>query len=132
MPESRDDARDNLTILMLADQYVGSRATIACRNHELLRVPKREDDVPALPVQCIHLLVALRVHPHGSPQPSNHRSPDRRKHRKFQPRLYPLQGKATHPAHPGTALHEAAGIVPLVEGARHASPLRQSSLGPAP
>jgi hypothetical protein len=59
MPESRDDARDDLTILMLADQHVGPCSTIACRDHELLRVPKREDDVLALTIQGIHLLVAL-------------------------------------------------------------------------
>jgi hypothetical protein len=64
MPESRDDARNDLTIPMLADQYVGSCSTIACGDHELLRVPKREDDMAALPIQRIDLLVALRIHPH--------------------------------------------------------------------
>jgi hypothetical protein len=53
----------------------------------LLRVPKREDDVPALTIQRIHLLVALRIHSHGPPQPSYHRSPDRRKDRELQPLL---------------------------------------------
>jgi len=64
MPESGDDARDDLAILMLTDQHVGPWSTIACWNHELLRMPKREDDVPAFTIQRIHLLVALRVHPH--------------------------------------------------------------------
>jgi hypothetical protein len=50
MPESRDDARDDLTILMLADQHVGPCSTIACRDHKLLRVPKRENDMPALTI----------------------------------------------------------------------------------
>ena len=67
MSESRDDPRDNFTILMLADQHVGPLSTISCRNHELLRVPKREDDVLALAIQRIHLLVALRIHLHGPP-----------------------------------------------------------------
>ena len=78
MPESRDDARDDFTILMPADQHVGPGPTIAYRDHELLRVPKREDDMAALTIQRIDLLVALRIHPHRPPQPSNHRSPDRR------------------------------------------------------
>jgi hypothetical protein len=59
MPKLRDDARNDLTILMLADQHVGPCSTIACRDHELLRMPKREDDVPALTIQRIHLLMAL-------------------------------------------------------------------------
>jgi hypothetical protein len=87
MPESRDDASNDLTILMLTDQHVGLGTTISYRNHELLRMPKREDDVPPLTIQGIHLLVALRIHPHRPPQPSNHRSPDRREHRELQPIL---------------------------------------------
>jgi len=85
MPESRDDTRDDLSILMPADQHVGSWPTIACRNHQLLRMPKREDDMPSLTIQRIHLLVPLRIHPHRPPQPSNYRSPDWREHRKLQP-----------------------------------------------
>jgi hypothetical protein len=95
MPESRDDARDDLTILMPADQHVGPCSTISYRHHELLRMPKREDDMPALTIQGIHLLVALRIHPHRPPQPSNHRSPDRREHRELQP----LQQKFSHLNH---------------------------------
>jgi hypothetical protein len=87
MPESRDDTRDDLAILMPADQHVGSWPTIASRNHQLLRMPKREDDMPSLTIQRIHLFVPLRIHPHRPSQPSNHRSPDRRKHREFQPIL---------------------------------------------
>jgi hypothetical protein len=59
MPKSRDDACDNLAILMPTDQHVGSWSTIAFRDHELLCVPKREDDMPALTIQRIDLLVAL-------------------------------------------------------------------------
>lgn len=72
MPETRDDARDNLTILMLADQHVGLWTTIPYRHHKLLRMPKREDDMPALTIQGIHLLVTLRIHLHRPPQPSNY------------------------------------------------------------
>lgn len=85
MPKSRDDPRNDLTILMLADQHVGSRSTIACRDHQLLRVPKGEDDVPTLTIQGIHLLMALRIHPHRPPQPSNHRRSDRREQRELRP-----------------------------------------------
>jgi hypothetical protein len=67
MPKARDNARDDLTILMLADQYVGPCSAIAGRNHQLLRVPKCEDDVLALTVQRIDLLVALRIYPHRPP-----------------------------------------------------------------
>jgi len=48
--------------------------------------------MPALTIQCIHLLVALRIHPHRPPQPSNHRSPERREHRELQPLLDSLHG----------------------------------------
>jgi hypothetical protein len=50
MPESGDDARDDLAILMLADQHVGLCTTISYRDHELLRMPKRKDDMPALTI----------------------------------------------------------------------------------
>ncbi len=53
----------------------------------MLRVPKRKNDMPALTIQGIHLLMALRLHPHRPPQPSNHRSADRREHRELQPLL---------------------------------------------
>jgi len=92
MPESRDDARDNLAILMSTDQHVGPWSTIAGRDHELLRVPKREDDVPALTIQRVDLFVALRIQSHRPPQPSNHRSSDRREHRELQPLLDSLHG----------------------------------------
>ncbi len=64
MSESRDDARDDLTILMLADQHVSPCSAIALGNHELLRVPKCEDDMSALTIQRIDLLMSLRIHPH--------------------------------------------------------------------
>src|SRR5262249_1082205 len=126
------DACDDLTILMLADQYVGPCSTITGRDHELLRVPKCEDDVLALTVQCIHLLMALRIYPHRPPQSSNHRCADRREQRELQPGLDSLQGRTTHPSRPGTASHGAACTVPHGEAARHASPLQQSSPGPGP
>ena len=92
MPESRDDARDDLAVLMPADQHIGPWSAIARRDHELLRVPKREDEMPALTIQRIHLLVALRIHPHRPPQPSNHRSSDRREQRELQPLFDSLHG----------------------------------------
>jgi len=61
MSQARDNARDDLTILVLADQYVGPCSTIAGRDHELLRVPKCEDDVLTLTVQRIDRLMALRI-----------------------------------------------------------------------
>jgi hypothetical protein len=71
MPESRDNAGDDLTILMLADQDVGACSTIAYRDHELLRMPKRKNDMPPLTIQGIHLFVALRLHSHRPGQSSN-------------------------------------------------------------
>ncbi len=59
MAESRDDARDDLAILMPTDQHVGPWPTIASWNHQLLRMPKRENDMPSLTIQRIHLLVPL-------------------------------------------------------------------------
>src|SRR5688572_405532 len=132
MPESSDDTRDDLTIPMLADQHVAPCSTIAYGDHELLCVPKREDDVPSLTIQLVHLFVALRLHPHRSPQPSNHRSPDRGKHRELHPLFDPLHGGVTHRKHPGTASHGAAGTAHRDEAVPRASPLRRSSLGPAP
>jgi hypothetical protein len=48
MPESRDDACNDFTILMLADQHIGLSTTITYRDHELLLMPKREDDMAIL------------------------------------------------------------------------------------
>lgn len=81
MAESRNDARDDLTVLMLADQHIGSCSTIPDRDHELLRMPKCKDDMLALTIQGVDLLVALRIHCHRPPQPSHDSRPDRRQHR---------------------------------------------------
>jgi hypothetical protein len=67
MSKAGDNACDDLAILMLADQYVGPCSAITGRNHELLRVPKCEDNVLTLTVQGIDLLMALRIYPNRPP-----------------------------------------------------------------
>lgn len=65
MPEFGNDSRDNFSILVLADQHVRAGSTVADRDHELLGMPKGQDDVAAITVQRIDMLLPLRFDTHG-------------------------------------------------------------------
>jgi len=79
--ESLDDARDDLSVLMLTDQDMRLSAPIRKRHHELAGMPKSEDEPCAFTMQPIDLLPAFRVDAHGPPKASDHRGSDRREDR---------------------------------------------------
>jgi len=70
--ESLDDARDDLSVLMLTDQDMRLSATIRKRHHELTGMPKSKDEPCAFTMQPINLLVAFRVNAYGPPKASDH------------------------------------------------------------
>ena len=90
MPEFGNDARNDFSILMLADQHVRAWASITDRNHELLRMPKRQNDIATLAIERIHMFVPLRIDTHGPTQSTNDCGADRREHRQLEPGFDPL------------------------------------------
>lgn len=58
MAESCNDPGDDLTVAVLADQDMRALPTVAERDHELLGVPKRQDDMAPFPIQRIHGFMA--------------------------------------------------------------------------
>jgi hypothetical protein len=83
--ESGDDASNNFSIPVLTDQHMGTGSAVTERNHELLGVPKRQDDMPPFPIECIDWLLATCLEPHAFPDPLDDRSTYRRKHKEFDP-----------------------------------------------
>lgn len=86
MTESGDDASNNFSIPVLANEHMGTGSTVPERNHELLGVPEGQDDMPPLPIERIDRFLSTRLEPHAFPDPLNDRSAYRRKHREFDPR----------------------------------------------
>jgi hypothetical protein len=89
--EPLDDPRNDLSILVLADQNVRQRTAIRQGHHELTGMPKRDDDMLAVPVQAVHMFVAACFDPHRPSQGPNHRRSGRRKHRKLDPAFHRFQ-----------------------------------------
>jgi hypothetical protein len=56
---------DQLAVSMLTDQQMRFRPSIGQRHHQLLTVPKRDDDPLAFAIQLIHLLPTLGPQPQG-------------------------------------------------------------------
>jgi hypothetical protein len=48
MPEPGNNARNDLPVPVLTDQHMGTGSTIAERNHQLLRMPEGQNDMPTL------------------------------------------------------------------------------------
>src|SRR6476469_5019090 len=57
MPKPRNDPRDDFPIAMLANQHMGTGSSIPDRNHQLLGMPKGQDNVASFPVQPIERFV---------------------------------------------------------------------------
>ena len=57
MPESCDDAGNDFSILMLADQHVRTGSPVADRNHELLGVPKGQNDIATVAIENFHVFL---------------------------------------------------------------------------
>jgi hypothetical protein len=85
MTEPRNDARNDFSIAMLADQDMGARSPIADRDHELLGVPKSQNDMAPVPVECIDRLMTAGLTAHQSDDATNDSSPYRRQQRELDP-----------------------------------------------
>lgn len=71
MAKSRDDARDDFAVAMLADQHMGTRSAIPNRDHQLLGMPKGQNDVSTFAIQRIDRLMPTRLAPHRPRNCSN-------------------------------------------------------------
>ena len=124
-PEPFNDARNDLTVLMLTDQNMGERSPVGQRHHELTGMPEGDDDPLPFPVQPVDILMAACINPHGPSQCPNHRGTGRRKHGELHPTLHRFQPPATHSAHPGIEGHGAACSDRHAARAHHAYPFRR-------
>jgi len=80
MAEPCNDARDDFSITMLADQDMGAGSPIADRDHELLGVPKRQNNVAPVSIQRIDRLMPTGLIGHRPGDPANNRGSYRRQH----------------------------------------------------
>lgn len=85
MPEPRDDPGDNFPIAMLADQHMGTGSSVPDRDHQLLGMPKSQDNVASFPVQPIERVVTASLTVHRACDAAN----DRSRHRRQQGTLHP-------------------------------------------
>jgi hypothetical protein len=62
--ESSDDPGDNFSVSMSADEHMRTFSSVTDRNHQLLGMPKRKNDVSPFPIQSIERFVtaSLTVH----------------------------------------------------------------------
>ena len=73
-------------------------SAIPDRNHELLRMPEREDDVASALIEGINCFMTTRLTTHGRRDAPNQRSTDWRQQRKLRPTFEPA-------LEPGLYLH---------------------------
>lgn len=90
MAEPGNDAGDNLSVAMLADEHMRPGPAISERNHQLLGMPERQDDGSLLAIQRIHRLIAALLQPHTSFDAANDQSSQRRQHGKLEPLFQPF------------------------------------------
>src|SRR6185437_5003558 len=76
--EPRDDPCDDFPIVMLADQHMGTGSSVTDRNHQLLSMPKRENDAASFPIQPIDCLVASGFTVHRARDAANGGGSERR------------------------------------------------------
>lgn len=69
--EPGDDPGDDFPIAMPADQHMGTGSSIADRDHQLLSMPKRENDVPPFPIQPINRFMAASLITHRACDAAN-------------------------------------------------------------
>jgi len=78
MAESRNDPRNDFSIAMLADQDMGARSSIPYGNHQLLSMPKCQDNGAPFPIQGVNRVMPTSLTPHRPRNPTNERRSDRR------------------------------------------------------
>jgi hypothetical protein len=78
MPKPRNDPGDDFPIAMLANQHMGTGSSIPDRNHQLLGMPKGQDNVASFPVQPIERFVTARLTVHRACDAANDGGSDRR------------------------------------------------------
>ena len=98
MPKSGNKAGDNFPISVLTDQNLQTRTTVAEENHQLLRVPEREDDRLSLSIERIDRLIAALIQPHRPLDRANQQPPERGQQGKLDPLLQPLFQTGSPPA----------------------------------
>ena len=76
MTETGNDASNNFAIAMLANLNMRPGSAISDRNHQLLRVPEREDDVASALIEGVNRFMTTRLTMHGRRDASNQRSAD--------------------------------------------------------
>ncbi len=138
--ESRDNARDDFAVAMLADQHMGTRSSIPDRNHQLLSVPKGQNNMATFTIQPIDRRMPARLVPHRPRNRSNQGSCNRRQQRTFDPVLHsflrglplfnalhsiPLPVRFTHPSRPEIARRAADGRPHRAAAILRATPFRQ-------
>ena len=110
MPETGDDARDDLSVSMLTNQHRAAGASIPKGNHQLLSMPEGKNNMASVPIQRIHFLLAPRFDAHRPANQANHSRCHGREHRYLQPvfdaRRHTGIGSALspHTAHRGQTL----------------------------
>jgi hypothetical protein len=76
-PKARDDALNQLSVAVPADEDIGGGAAVGKRHHQLLRVPECDDHSFALRKQCIHVLRPFDPHPDRAAQQPYDSIPER-------------------------------------------------------
>lgn len=108
MTEPGDDTGDDLSIPVLTDEHVRTAPPVAERDHELLRMPKSQNEMAAFPVEGIDRFMASGLQPHRPRNPAHERRRHGRQHGQLQPPLaspYDVR----HGSLPEIAWHAGAG-----------------------
>ncbi len=138
MPEPGNDPGDDFTIAMLTDQHMGTGSSIAEQHHQLLGMPKGENNVPSFLIQGIDRFVPASLIAHRACDASNRSRCNRGQQREFHPLFCPLlqilptlstQHSAPHVVrhwlHLEIAWHADGDRRPSAEAVHHESPFQQ-------
>ena len=67
MAKPGDNAGNDFSVAMLTDQHVRPGSAVPEGNHQLLGMPKCQNNGSRFPIQRIHRLITALLHPHRSP-----------------------------------------------------------------
>lgn len=85
VPEPSNDSSDDFSVSMSADEHVQTSSSIPERSHQLLGMPKRENDVSSFPIQPVERFGATSLPAHRPCDAANDRGTDRRHQGEFHP-----------------------------------------------